>query len=372
MPVAPADPPGDVAVYRAALDAVPELVIGLDERCTIRFVNQQARTITGYADEDLLGASFLRLLVPDDLHAASLQSFAARRRGGAGPRGEPATIRTRAGELRDLACCVHRLTTGSGDGVAILIIGDDVTDARRAAQRVQRHQKLLAIGTLASGLAHEIRNPINAAQLHISFLRRLFGGQPAGQPADPEVLDAIAVVGEELQRVARLVSKFLAFAEPGELVKATCVVQQIVARAVAAVAVPSGIAIVLHAPAQELVIVADAERLELVVRNLLANAIDALGPGHVGEVAVRVRREPRALVLEVEDDGPGLPSPDAPVFDAFFSTKPASSGLGLAVTHRIVTDHGGTIDVESRPGRTCFRVVLPLEDEPRAAAPGRA
>jgi nitrogen-specific signal transduction histidine kinase len=69
------------------------------------------------------------------------------------------------------------------------------------------------------------------------------------------------------------------------------------------------------------------------------------------------------VVIEVEDDGPGLPSPDAPVFDAFFSTKPSGTGLGLAITHRIVTDHGGTVDVESRPGRTCFRLSIPIGKE---------
>jgi nitrogen-specific signal transduction histidine kinase len=68
-------------------------------------------------------------------------------------------------------------------------------------------------------------------------------------------------------------------------------------------------------------------------------------------------------MLEVEDDGPGLKSPDAPIFDAFFSTKPNGTGLGLAIVHRIVTDHSGTIDVESRPGRTCFRVLLPMEPD---------
>jgi len=64
----------------------------------------------------------------------------------------------------------------------------------------------------------------------------------------------------------------------------------------------------------------------------------------------------------VEDDGPGLSSPDAPIFDAFFSTKEGGTGLGLAITHRIVTDHNGTIDVVSNPGKTTFRIKLPLGD----------
>jgi signal transduction histidine kinase len=75
---------------------------------------------------------------------------------------------------------------------------------------------------------------------------------------------------------------------------------------------------------------------------------------------VRARRLPRHVILEVEDDGPGLPDPDAPIFDPFFSTKPSGTGLGLAIVHRIITDHEGTIDVDSRPGKTIFRATLPI------------
>jgi hypothetical protein len=88
-------------------------------------------------------------------------------------------------------------------------------------------------------------------------------------------------------------------------------------------------------------------------------SVPTAGPGG-GRVVLRARREPRHVWLEVEDDGPGLPSGDPPVFDAFYSTKPDGTGLGLAIVHRIVTDHSGSIEVESRPGRTRFRVRVPL------------
>jgi len=97
-----------------------------------------------------------------------------------------------------------------------------------------------------------------------------------------------------------------------------------------------------------------------VLLNLLGNAIDAAGTTG-GSVTLRVRRTPRQALIQVEDDGPGLPSADAPIFDAFFSTKEGGTGLGLAITHRIVTDHGGTIDVASAPGKTEFKIALPLD-----------
>jgi signal transduction histidine kinase len=99
-----------------------------------------------------------------------------------------------------------------------------------------------------------------------------------------------------------------------------------------------------------------------VLLNLLQNAIEATGSSGGGTVVLRSRRGPRSVTIDVEDDGPGLQTPDAPIFDAFFSTKEGGTGLGLAITHRIVTDHGGAIDVSSKAGKTTFRVSLPLTD----------
>jgi signal transduction histidine kinase len=104
----------------------------------------------------------------------------------------------------------------------------------------------------------------------------------------------------------------------------------------------------------------DAEKMEQVLLNLLRNSIEALSGVGGGTVTLRTRRKPRELAIEVEDDGPGLPSPDAPIFDAFYSTKPSGTGLGLAIVQRIVSDHGGTVEVESKPGRTVFRLLLPI------------
>jgi signal transduction histidine kinase len=106
------------------------------------------------------------------------------------------------------------------------------------------------------------------------------------------------------------------------------------------------------------VAVIDPEKVEQALLNLVRNAIDAVATVGGGRVVVRTRRTPRHVVLEVEDEGPGLPAPDAPIFDAFFSTKPHGTGLGLAIVHRVISDHEGTVDVESRPGQTVFRVTL--------------
>jgi signal transduction histidine kinase len=109
--------------------------------------------------------------------------------------------------------------------------------------------------------------------------------------------------------------------------------------------------------------------MEQVLLNMIQNAIEALEPQGGGKITLRARRKPASAVVEVEDDGPGVPSADTPIFDPFFSTKPSGTGLGLAIAHRIVTDHEGSIDVESKPGRTVFSVTLPLRSPLTQPAP---
>jgi signal transduction histidine kinase len=117
----------------------------------------------------------------------------------------------------------------------------------------------------------------------------------------------------------------------------------------------------LDLPHSEVMLEVDPAKMEQVVLNLVHNAIDAMTPLGGGAVVLRARRKPRQVVLDVEDEGPGLVNPDSPIFDPFFSTKPHGTGLGLSIVHRIVTDHGGTIEVSSRPGKTVFRVTLPIQ-----------
>jgi PAS domain S-box-containing protein len=348
--------------YRNAVELARLLIIGLDASGDIQLYNREAERVTGFGRDEVIGRPFVDVLLPEALHEIEGKLFLEACAGKIPESGQlEAPVRLRSGKARDVRWRLgFAPATEGGDDVVLFALGADITGEKALAERARQSEKLAAVGTLAAGLAHEIRNPLNGAQLHITFLERAL----KRMDADADAFDAIHVVGDEFRRLSSLVSEFLDFARPRPLSKKPLSMRQLarrVARLVATKAVSAGATLKLELPAADVKLDADGERLEQVLLNLLHNAIEAVAPSGGGRVVLRVVRQPRAALIEVEDEGPGLPSADAPIFDAFFSTKPNGTGLGLAIVHRIVTDHGGTITVESRPGRTVMRVSLPAE-----------
>jgi PAS domain S-box-containing protein len=353
---------GALRLYQTAIDVTPNLIVGLDGTGAIRLFNHAAQALTGHAVEDVFGASFVQLLVPENARATDSALVDGLLSGPPRNVDADSVIKTRSGKVREVRWHFSRIASEVIGDIVLFAVGSDVTDARAASDQQQRQQKLAALGTLAAGLAHEIRNPLNGAQLHVAFLQRAL----AKKHPDAEMLEAASVVADEIKRLARLVAEFLDFARPSALAKRRVVVQTLLSRVLELTDAPAkalGISITTDAPPQDLEVVADAGKLEQVLLNVVQNAVDALTPSGTGNIVMRARRKPRYVQVEVEDDGPGVSSPDAPVFDAFFSTKPTGTGLGLAITHRIVTDHGGTVDFESKPGRTRFRFTVPIGDD---------
>jgi PAS domain S-box-containing protein len=347
--------------YINAVELASVLIVGLDAEGVIRLVNREAERVTGYDRDQLLGQSFFGAMLADDPGARLPEQLRAGLAGRAPSQWVDGVLRTRAGKHRDIAWNLAFAGEQAGDDVILFAIGRDLTDARAMAERTRQAEKLAAIGTLAAGLAHEIRNPLNGAQLHVSFLQRAIKKQASEQ----DMLEATRVVADEIKRLADLVTEFLDFARPKPLQLKPVSLFKLCEHAramVAAQAEAAGVSLVADMPSADIEFLADSAKLTQVLLNLLQNGVEATGTGGGGTVILRARRAPRHALIDVEDDGPGLSSLDAPIFDAFFSTKEGGTGLGLAITHRIVTDHNGTIDVVSNPGKTTFRIKLPLGD----------
>ena len=344
--------------YSNAVEFANVLVIGVDALGNITLFNRAAEELTGALRDDVIGRPLVDALLPEDLRAAEgarIREIVSGRV--AAPEDWEILVETNTRRQR---LVLWHLTYAPSDydaGVVLFAIGHDVTEERALAERTLRSEKLASVGTLAAGLAHEIRNPLNGALLHVTFLERSM--RRTG--ADTDAQDAIKLVGDEIRRLSALVKDFLVFARPNPPERRPSSLHAVCERVLAVVAADAAsgnVRVERDFALQDPMALADPEKIEQALINLVRNAIDSVAATGGGRVVLRTRREPRVAIIEVEDEGPGLPSPEAPIFDAFYTTKEHGTGLGLAIVHRVVTDHGGTIDVESRPGRTVFRVAL--------------
>jgi PAS domain S-box-containing protein len=260
----------------------------------------------------------------------------------------------------------HFTTLPGGASPALCAIGIDVTNEYDLSVRTRRAERLAALGTMAAGLAHEIRNPLNSANLQLNVARRRLARGKASEGS--HAIKAVDLAESEMKRLASLVQDFLQFASPQPL-RLAFVDLRATAELMLAFLMPeakaAGVTLQLAA-GQPVELELDDEKVKQVLLNLLRNAIEATGRS--GHVTVRVSGAAGATaLLTIEDDGPGWPV-ETPIFEPFFTTKDQGTGLGLAIVHRIVMDHGGSVDADSRPGKTTFSIRLPRARKDARAA----
>ena len=236
---------------------------------------------------------------------------------------------------------------------------------RQRETQALRAEQLAALGQLAAGLAHELRNPLTSMKILVQSALSQERGQLDG--ADLDVLD------DEITRLEQLLQTFLDFARPPEPAKRETSLTELVRHTVELMsrqAQSRGVTLHFEPSTQEITLAADAPQLRQVLLNLLLNAIDAAnGQGHV-EVELHQRPQsgspPSEVLIVVRDDGEGLPAQNREhLFEPFFSTKSTGIGLGLAICQRIVEAHGGRISArEGVPRGAVFDVVLPCPAPP--------
>ena len=247
---------------------------------------------------------------------------------------------------------------------------DRVMSALHRMRKAERHlaiaQRLAATGTLAAGLAHEINNPLGGMKNAVQALAR--GG------LSPEKNEQyLGLVNDGLSRIEQMVKKFVAFA-PRKVAPNAVDVVEVVTRALALTAHKverRGIQLVHRLPpGGTAIVLGDSTELQQVALNLLLNAIDALKNRAQPRIVVSLTQRDDDWLLAVEDNGPGIDEADQErIFDMFFTTKAVGegSGMGLAVAHAIVTNHGGRLELDCVPERGArFLVILPAHDRGRA------
>lgn len=274
-----------------------------------------------------------------------------------------------AGNQLILRTTVSAQLDEAGRRVGLVVLVKDVSGMVAMEKELRRKDRLAAAGTLAAGVAHEIRNPLSAIELNLRLLRddvRAAGLSAAGIDEYFDVLFA------ETQRLNRITSSFLQLSRPESLQKSLLPLQRPASRVLRLLeseAQARKIQFEVSMPAEDLEVFGDETKLEQVCLNLLINSMQAMPDGgtiHVSASAALVNGR-RFIDLAIKDEGSGIPEDIMPrLFDPYFTTRHDGTGLGLAVADRIVADHGGSILASSDLGiGTTMTVRIP------AAGPGR-
>jgi len=230
-------------------------------------------------------------------------------------------------------------------------------DLSKAEAQLIRSEKLAALGQLAAGIAHEIRNPLTSINILIHSLA-------SNLPSGTSQKEDLKVIEEEIHRINEIVDQFLRFAKPTPPHLQKAEVAPIFEETLQLLRPQiEKQRIVVHKEFQTLPpILMDREQMKQVILNFLLNAVQAMTKGGLLALKGSIPRNDRWIRLLIQDSGMGIPREDLnKLFDPFFSTKEGGIGLGLSIAHRIIDQHHGKIEVESTPGKgTLFTVWLPI------------
>ena len=375
--------------YRALVELTDVLVVGLDADDSVALFNRKAATFVNVDPADALGRPFLESWIPEEDRIRMREAIALARVDRAtevetgfadlAAPGTPVVTSKDASRRRSRSRIRWHLSMAreAGDGTAaasprrpvsgdvslVYGIGIDVTERRALEKRAADAEALSAMGTLALNLAHEIRNPLNAAVLQLHLLGRHVGKLPVEEEVRATLHRKAQIVGDEIGRLNRLLTDFLELARPRAAVRESVLFARLVGDVLdleQGTAAARGVAVERDLTG-DCVLMADPEKLKQVVLNLVMNALEATKDG--GKLRVRVACDPQTVALVVEDTGTGIePAALSQVFDPFFTTKEAGTGLGLSIVRKIVDQHRGEVRIESDRGvGTKVTVTLPRD-----------
>lgn len=244
-----------------------------------------------------------------------------------------------------------------GERIGALMIMRDAESVRRIESEIELSRRLAAIGRLTSGVAHEVKNPINAIVVHLELLREKMGD------ADPDTNRHVDIIGREIHRLDRVVQMLVDFNRPVELQLTDFDLRRLVEDVVVLAspeAEQQGVIIRTELGSDALLVRADADLIKQALLNVTLNGVQAMTNG--GTLQVSARQNDTAATIEVQDEGNGIP-PEVrdKVFNLYFTTKKTGSGIGLAMSYRALQLHNGALDFVTEMGRgTTFRLMLPM------------
>ena len=355
------------SLHERTVESLTSGLLTVDATGNVMSCNPEGARILARSLAEVLGAPLERLL-PGVSELALACSPGARR--------ARLALTLADGGQRFLGVAASALLGSDGQAPGLVVIFQDVTQVVSLERALLQRERLAAVGELAAGVAHEVRNPLAAISGCIEMLRSM----NRERTGDLEQERLMSIVLREIERLDALIADFLLFARPAAPKHEPICVGELLTEVaeMCRAACPIGVRVSVSAP-PGLMLSADATQLRQVIWNLVRNAVQAVGErgairltsalavaglaqGELAEHRTGDAGGGDAVEIVVDDDGPGIDAAALErIFDPFYTTKPAGTGLGLATVHRIVTAHAGSIEVSSLQGAGArFRVLLPL------------
>lgn len=353
------------ALNENIIESINSGLITTDLDGRVHFINRGGQQITAYGQQEIEGRDVCEFLGLESGFLDEIRSQLTDRRRFRFER----YFRTKDGQQIYLGIATSNLQDRSGQPLGFILIFQDLTEIQALEQEVRLKERMAALGEMAAGMAHELRNPLAAMSGAVQYLKSSL--QPQG-----ETLELMDIILRESIRLDGAIRDFLTFAKPGRFTPERVDLVRVLEDGAKLLSKSSELrpthAIRTEFEGAPIEIHADANRLKQVFWNLATNALKAMPDG--GELTIRARRQGDEIVVEFSDQGVGMDSQQRErYFQPFSSSFAEGTGLGAAIVYRLVAEHRGRIQLDSEPGQgTCVRVILPHgETIEQDAGPGR-
>lgn len=340
------------ALSDSLIEHMPVGIVAIDSDERVMVFNDTAEKLLGRTSTEVIGKPSSEILPPPCMDM--LRELGKER-----PIVEKELV-CAVGEGRTVPLEVIAAVLRDDEGALIgrIALVRDLSELQHLRSEVERSQRLAAVGSLAAGVAHEIRNPLSSLKGFATYFRQRYGGVPD----DVKIAD---IMIQEVDRLNRVISELLEFSRPMELKRTKKDLADIVRHTLGTIEGQlrdKGICVKADMSPGLPEAAIDPDRMTQVFLNLFLNAMAAMDREGILSVGV-ARQDGRTLRVSVSDTGTGIRKEDlGRVFDPYFTTKSSGTGLGLAIVHRIVEAHGGEIRLESESGKgTTFTILLPIE-----------
>ena len=336
------------------VDNMPIGLLALDGNRKIASFNHLAQSILGFAPEKVIGRSAARVLPPE------LYTHFKRLATEKGIIEKEVEFAADNGRRIALEVIATRLHDEAGTLLGYVLLLRDLREIRALRKEILRNQRLAAVGRLAAGVAHEIRNPLSSIKGFATYFKERYPDK-----VDDQRIANIMI--QEVERLNKVIGQLLDFARPIKIIKKKVPISSLIKDSLKLIerqAREKQVKIQTRLEPQDGTVMIDPDRINQVLLNLYLNALDAMDNGGQLTVTAAELKNKQGFAVTVSDSGGGIGRDDlSKIFDPYFTTKATGTGLGLAIAHNIIQAHGGKIMVESKRGQgASFIVVLPLSN----------